>query len=70
MIQINDNPTSTVDVKLNSLGVPKYFIHQDVAWDFLYFDESAVEIVNNADIVCFGSLAQRNAMSRKQFVNF
>ena len=44
-----------MDVKLNSLGVPKYFIHQDVVWDFLSFDESAVEIVNNADIVCFGS---------------
>lgn len=70
LIQINDNPTSTVDVKLNSLGVPKYFIHQDVAWDFLCFDESAVEIVNNADIVCFGSLAQRNARSRKTICQF
>ncbi len=72
LIQINDRPTSTVDVKLNSIGVPKYFIHQNVAWDFLYFDENAIEMVNNADIVCFGSLAQRNAKSREiifQFLN-
>ena len=70
LIQINDNPTGTVDVKLNSIGVPKYFIHQDVAWDFLYFDENAVDMVNNADIVCFGSLAQRNARSRETICQF
>ena len=72
LIQINDSPTGTVDVKLNSIGVPKYFIHQNVAWDFLYFDENAIGMVNNADIVCFGSLAQRNAKSREiicQFLN-
>ena len=70
LIQINDNPTSTVDVKLNSIGVPKYFIHQNVAWDFLYFDENAIGMVNNADIVCFGSLAQRNAKSREIICKF
>ena len=70
LIQINDNPTSTVDVKLNSIGVPKYVIHQNVAWDFLYFDENAIGMVNNADIVCFGSLAQRNAKSREIICKF
>tara|TARA_A100001011_G_scaffold24525_1_gene24353 strand:+ start:1423 stop:2277 length:855 start_codon:yes stop_codon:yes gene_type:complete len=70
LIQVNDKSTSTVDVKLNSKGVPKYVIHQDVAWDFLYFDENAIEMVNNADIVCFGSLAQRSATSRETIFQF
>ena len=52
------------------IGVPKYFIHQNVAWDFLYFDENAIGMVNNADIVCFGSLAQRNAKSREIICKF
>jgi fructokinase len=65
LIQINDKPTSTVDVKLNAEGVPEYIIHENVAWDFIGFDEAMVRSLQEADIVCYGSLAQRNPTSRK-----
>jgi len=65
LIQINQKPTSTVDVTLNSEGVPKYTIHENVAWDYITLDSSTEKSVAQADIVCFGTLAQRNATSQK-----
>jgi fructokinase len=57
-------PTGTVEVKLKEQGVPEYNIIEDVAWDFIEFSTSLREAATNADVVCFGSLAQRNAVSR------
>lgn len=65
LIQINDKPTSTVDVKLNAEGLPQYTIHENVAWDFIKFNEVLQQKVMKADILCFGSLAQRNSTSRE-----
>jgi fructokinase len=65
LIQLNDRPTSTVDVALNAEGVPQYTIHENVAWDFIKFNETLQQKVIQADIVCFGSLAQRNATSQE-----
>lgn len=65
LIQLNDKPTSTVDISLNAEGIPKYTIHEDVAWDFIKFHETLQRKVMQADIVCFGSLAQRNTTSRE-----
>jgi len=68
LIQVNDKPTSTVDVALDENGVPKFTIHENVAWDFISYDESLRQIVPEADIVCFGTLAQRNSFSRNTIV--
>jgi len=65
LIQINDKPTGTVDVRLHNQGVPEYTIHENVALDYITFNESWHQKVNQADIVCFGSLAQRNSTSRE-----
>ena len=65
LIQINEMPTSTVDVAINAEGVPEYTIHENVAWDFIILNDAAERAVNQADIVCFGSLAQRNATSQE-----
>jgi fructokinase len=65
LIQINKKPTSTVDVSLNAEGVPEYTIHEDVAWDFMLLNDETLKAVSEADIICFGSLAQRNSTSRK-----
>lgn len=65
LIQLSDKPTGTVDVKLNADGVPEYTIHENVAWDYIAHDKSLQQKVDGADIICFGSLAQRNAVSRK-----
>ncbi len=65
LIQVNSKPTSTVDITLNSEGVPEYSIHEDVAWDFLVLNQETIKAVSEADIICFGSLAQRSKTSRE-----
>ena len=65
LIQVNDKPTSTVDVTLNLDGVPEYHIHENVAWDYISFNDAIAQRVAEADIICFGSLAQRSSTSRQ-----
>lgn len=63
-IAVTSHPTGTVEVKLEK-GIPDYIIHENVAWDFIELNETAVEALSNADAVCFGSLAQRSEISRR-----
>ena len=65
LIQINDKPTGTVDVLLNDEGIPEYTIHEQVAWDFITLNEATEKAASQADIICFGSLAQRNYTSQQ-----
>jgi len=58
-------PTSSVTVSLDSEGHPAYSIHENVAWDNIPVDQGVLDLVKGADAVCFGSLAQRSAISRK-----
>jgi fructokinase len=68
LIQVNEKSTGTVDVKLDVHGVPEYIIHENVAWDYIRFN-SAIELsLSETDIICFGSLAQRNKISRESIV--
>ena len=46
-------------------GEPHYTIHQPAAWDFLKLSDEWVRLVERADALCFGSLAQRNLESRQ-----
>ena len=57
-------PTGRVDVRVDAAGVPEYVIHEPVAWDFLAADEAVLRLAARADAVCFGTLAQRSAVSR------
>ncbi|WP_010416707.1 carbohydrate kinase family protein [Anaerophaga thermohalophila] len=66
-ISITDKPTGTVEVKLVD-GIPEYVIHEDVAWDFIQLNETGKEVLNQADAICFGSLAQRNEVSRDSII--
>lgn len=59
------HPTGTVEVKLDENGKPDFIIHEDVAWDFISFNESIRDLSSELDAVCFGSLAQRSEISRK-----
>ncbi|MFO7864513.1 MAG: PfkB family carbohydrate kinase [Salinivirgaceae bacterium] len=63
LIQVNEHPTGTVEVKLNDQGVPEYVIHENVAWDYIRFDSAIEQSLSATDIICFGSLAQRNNVS-------
>ncbi|MDF7825351.1 carbohydrate kinase [Pontiellaceae bacterium B12227] len=62
-------PTGTVDVVL-SAGKPTYEIHEDVAWDHISFSDDLREVAETLDAVCFGSLSQRSAESRKSIHAF
>jgi fructokinase len=59
-----ERPTGTVQVALDSRGVPTYTITPDVAWDHLAWDGQLEALAGRTDAVCFGSLAQRNPVSR------
>ncbi len=58
-------PTGTVTVSLGADGQPSYTIHEDVAWDHLTADPAARAFAARADVICFGSLAQRAELSRE-----
>ena len=60
-----DFPTGTVQVTLDAQGVPQYEIKQDVAWDNLPYTKELAAIAADCRAVCFGSLAQRSAVSRE-----
>jgi fructokinase len=65
-VQIDpQRPTGTVSVELSADGQPCYIIHEDVAWDAIEATDSALATAREADAVCFGSLAQRAAISRE-----
>jgi len=60
-----DHPTGTVTVTTDESGSPDYIIHENVAWDFLELTDDMRELVARADALCFGTLAQRNGVSRE-----
>ena len=57
------HPTGTVEVTFAD-GEPRYRIVEEVAWDYLEPAENAIEMVQKADAICFGSLMQRSPKSR------
>ena len=46
-------------------GQPSYTIHDPVAWDFLELSDEWIQLAEQADAICFGSLAQRHDRSRE-----
>jgi fructokinase len=70
LIQLDkEKQTGVVNVTLEN-GQPNYEIVENAAWNFLQLSEDWREIARNADAVCFGSLAQRNEISRKTILGF
>ena len=65
-----DYPTGTVQVELDSEGVPTYEIKTGVAWDNIPFTDDIKEIAANTSAVCWGSLAQRSKVSREMIYQF
>lgn len=60
-----DYPTGTVQVTLDSAGIPHYEIKEDVAWDNIPYTKELADLAGRAEAVCFGSLAQRSPVSRE-----
>ena len=57
------HPTGTATVSIDKSGQPNFTIKQWVAWDFLQWTTGWEELSAKADVVCFGSLAQRSPTS-------
>ena len=57
-------PTGTVGVSFDPDGRPHYEIHNPVAWDAILVSEPLLEMAASATVICFGTLAQRQDISR------
>ena len=64
------HPTGTVNVSVDDLGQPCFQIVEGVAWDFLEWNDDLQKLAAKADVVCFGSLAQRRDVSRATIQRF
>ena len=62
--------TGTVLVTLTGEGIPTYEIKENVAWADIPFTPEVEEAARNCRAVCFGSLAQRNVVSRQTIQKF
>ena len=65
-----DHPTGTVQVEVDGAGQPRFEISESVAWDFLDWAPQWQRLAQQADAVCFGSLAQRSEQSRTTIRKF
>jgi fructokinase len=65
-----EHPTGTVKVELEGDGQARFEIAQPVAWDFLEWTPDWQRLAEDADAVCFGSLAQRSEKSRAAIHRF
>ena len=61
----NEHRTGAANITLDEKGVPNFIIEQNRAFDFININESAAaEILKDIDCLYFGTLAQRNDVSR------
>lgn len=63
-------PTGTVQVEIDPAGIPQYDIKENVAWDNIPFTPELEKLAKRTRAVCFGSLAQRNVVSRETIARF
>lgn len=63
-------PTGTVQVELDQAGIPQYDIKENVAWDNIPYTDMLDSLARRTKAVCFGSLAQRNIVSRTTINRF
>ena len=63
-------PTGTVQVEIDQAGVLQYEIKENVAWDNIPYTAMLENLAERTTAVCFGSLAQRNVVSRNTINRF
>jgi len=65
-VQVDESlPTGTVAVEIDAAGQPCFQIRPNVAWDHMQVTPEAVIAAASAEAICFGTLAQRDAVSRE-----
>ncbi len=70
LIQRVPYPTGMVQIELDETGIPCYEIKENVAWDNIPFTVDLEKLAKKTRAVCFGSLAQRNTVSRETINRF
>ena len=55
--------TGSAEVAIDAAGQPVFTIKEPASWDFLEWTPGWEELAQLADVVCFGSLAQRSPVS-------
>lgn len=70
LIESTDYQTGTVKVTLDNKGIPQYEICENVAWDNIPFTTRTENLAKNTATVSFGSLAQRNGVSKDTIQRF
>lgn len=70
LIETVPYPTGTVQVEIDQAGIPQYEIKENVAWDNIPYTPQLESLARNTRAVCFGSLAQRNVVSRNTINSF
>ncbi len=64
------HPTGTVNITVDAQGIADFRIVREVAWDYIEWNSALQELSAKADVVCFGSLAQRQEPSRSTIHHF
>jgi fructokinase len=62
--------TGTATVSIDTAGQPNFTIKNSVAWDFLEWSTQWGVLSARADVICFGSLAQRSDKSATTIERF
>ena len=70
LIETVEHPTGTVQVEVDRCGIPQYDIRENVAWDNIPYTDRLESLARRTRAVCFGSLAQRNGVSRDTIHRF
>lgn len=65
LCQTNEHKTGIATVIRDEEGNPTFAIEKDVAYDYITFDDEIESVCSGAKFFCFGTLAQRNTVSRR-----
>lgn len=65
-----EHKTGQVTVTLNKDGHPSYIIHENAAWDHLTLTPEMKKAAEEADAVCYGSLAHRHPDASQAILSF
>ncbi|HEX8017255.1 MAG TPA: carbohydrate kinase [Flavobacterium sp.] len=65
ILQSETFPTGLVNVTLDKNGSATYDIHYPAAWDKIEINDLGQNLVNNSDVLIYGSLVCRDEVSRK-----
>ncbi len=65
-----EHPTGTVGVRVDDRGEAHFSMNEDSAWDYLEWNSNWEELARSADVVGFGTMAQRQPGSRETILTF